>query len=222
VQPGSIKTLYRLRRALVVAAVAAPVLLLAGVWALVTQVLMVPAVPDATSSPEAVFGFIVHPKGLPRLDAPQAQAVIEQQLERLRLDSQFRQRFLAEYRVASPDEQSAFRANLFDVFKPLVLADVRKYHELPVAQRPAYLDERIVAYNRLKALWGEVHISKHDLGPATPGPQEALQLLMQKTTEEERRMGLAYAEALRARVEEILADPALKTEFESRIAASGL
>ena len=42
-------------------------------------------------------------------------------------------------------------------------------------------------------------------------------LLLQKTTERERELGLAYIAAMQARVAEIAADPALKADFEARI-----
>ncbi len=86
-------------------------------------------------------------------------------------------------------------------------------------EREAYLDERIVAYNRLRLLWGEVRVSKNDLGVSGGSPAEALALVMERTSEEERRVGLEYAQALKTRVEAILADPTLKAEFEARIAA---
>lgn len=216
VGPDRIHRRQRLRTALLLAT---PVVALAGVWLGVSEVLLVPTMPNATTPPDQVAQFIIHPKGLPRLDRGRSTAFLEQQIRRLVGDEAFRARFLAEYRIASPAEQQAFRAHLFDVFKPLVMEDIRAYDALEAARRPAFLDERIVAYNRLNAFWGQVHVSKTDLGPGALGPQEALDLLMQKTTEQERQMGLAYALALKARVAEILADPALKSEFEARIAA---
>jgi hypothetical protein len=198
-------------------ACAAPVLVLGAVWLLVTQVLMVPAVPDQSTPADRVAQFIMHPEGLPRLGGERREAFIQQQVRRLVQDEPFRRRFLAEYRVSSPEEQKAFREHLFDAFKPLVMRDIRAFHDLSQAERGAYLDDRIVAYNRLNAFWGRAGIVKSDLGPAAPGPDELLGLLLQKTTEQERQMGVAYAAALQARVNEILADPALKQEFETRI-----
>jgi hypothetical protein len=198
---------------------AAPVLVLAAVWVGVTQLLLKPAVPGATAPPDQVVQFIVHPAGLPRLDRRRAEAFLEQQVRRLVRDAAFRGRFLAEYRVASPEEQQAFRAHLFDAFKPRVMDDIRAYSASEPDRRAAFLDDRIIAYNRLNAFLGPVHINRTDLGPGAPSPQEVLDLLMQKTTEQERQMGLAYALALKSRVEEILADPTLKADFEARLAA---
>jgi hypothetical protein len=163
--------------------------------------------------------FIVHEKGLPRLSDPQREAFVEQQVRRLVKDPAFRASFLAEYRTSSPEEQKAFRANLFDAFKPIVMRDLRRYRELDAPARREFLDERIVAYNRMNAFRGEVRISKDAVGGAAPSSGEILQLLIDKTTDEERQLGMAYAAALRARVEEILADQELKTKFEARIAA---
>ncbi len=197
----------------------APVALLAGVWLLVTQVLLVPRVPGPDTPADYVAQFMMHEKGLPRLKRARAEAFLDQTVIRLLRDSAFRERFLAEYRTASPEEQKAFRENLFDAFKPRFMDDIRGYHDRPESGRRDYLDQRIVAYNRLSALVGSVKIGRADLGSGAPTPDELLQLLVSKTTEKEREQGAAYLAALHARVLEILADPALKAEFEARIAA---
>ena len=217
--PGSIRTFYQARRVLVILGCAAPVLVLAGVWWLVTQVLMVPAVPDGTTPPDRVASFMMHEKGLPRLHGRQATVFLEQQVRRLVDDDAFRTRFLAEIRTASPEDQKAFRSALFDIFKPMLLEDVKHYQELEGTARRDYLDERIVAYNRLAVYGGKTKISANALGAAAPSGSELLQMVMAKTTEEERQLGMAYGTAVKARVDEILADPELKADFEARIAA---
>lgn len=219
VHPGSVKTLYRLRRVGLILACVTPVLALAGLWLLVTQVLLVPSTPNESTPPDALARYIMHEKGLPRLKGPRCEAFLQQQIRRLVQDEPFRQRFLAEYRTASPDEQKAFRTHLFDAFKPLVMRDIRGYQQTAEPARQAYLDERIVAYNRMNAFVGDVRLGKSDLGPAAPGSDEMLQLLMQKTSEEERQAGVAYGVAVAARVQQILADPELKAAMEARIAA---
>jgi hypothetical protein len=202
-----------------VAACAAPVVVLAGLWLLVTEVLLVPAVPGAATPPDEVVQFIIHVKGLPRLDRQRGDAFLKQQILRLVQDEPFRNRFAAEYRVSSPDEQKAFRAHLFDAFKPVVMADIRRFQELPESARQAYLDERIVTYNRLSKLLGSVQIDKSIAGPTADAQGDLLSTLLQKTTEEERQIGIVYAQALAVRLTTILADPELKAEFEKRIAA---
>lgn len=219
VHAGDVKTLYRARRILLGAACAGPVLVLGGVWLLVTQVLMVPAVPDQTTPPDRVAQFIMHEKGLPRLDGQRREAFLEQQIRRLVREEAFRGRFLAEYRTATPEQQAAFGEHLFDAIKPLVMRDVRRFEDLSGPARRDYLDQRIVAYNRMTAFWGEVRIGERDLGAGALTPAEMLRLLLNKTTEEERQAGIVYGQALGARVEEILADPALRQEFEARITA---
>jgi len=220
VHPSSVKTLYRMRRLLVVAACAAPVLVLGGVWLLVTQVLLVPRVPDATTPAERVVRFIAHEKGLPRLDERRFEALLEQQLRRLRQDGTYRAAFLAEYSTSSAEEQKAFRGHLFDAFKPLVMRDIRRCHELAGPARQDYVDDRIVAYNRTAVLWGDLRDKdvKATIGP-TLSKDELIEVLLQKTTEEERALGAAYGKAIAARVAEIQADPELKQQFEARIAA---
>jgi len=203
---------------MLVLACAAPVLVLAGLWLLVTEVLLVPAVPDATTPPDQVAQFIIHEKGLPRLSREKCDAVLKLQISRLVRDEPFRNRFAAEYRVSSPEEQKAFREHLFDAFKPLVMEDIRRFHELPEPARRGYLDERIVTYNRLSKLLSSVQIDKNIAGSPADTQADLLTTLLQKTTEEERQAGIAYAQALAVRVAAILADPELKAEFEARIA----
>lgn len=215
------RAFYRRRTALLVVACASPVVLLAGIWWLVTQVLLVPAVPGASAPPAEVAAFIMHAKGLPRLDGRRSEAFLEVQLRRLVGEAAFRERFLAEYRTASPAAQKAFRLHLFDAFKPLVLRDVERFEALAGPERQAYLDERIVAYNRLGAFWGDVRIHKDMLGSGALAPEEVVGLLLEKTSEQERQRSAGYARALAARVAQILADPALEADIRARIAATG-
>ncbi len=72
----------------------------------------------------------------------------------------------------------------------------------------------------MAAMWGNVRDKgiRDDVGP-TPGKDEMLQTLLQKTTEEERQLGFDYVRAVAARVAEIQADPELKQQFEDRIAS---
>ncbi len=210
----------RWRRGLLVLAGVSPLVILAGLYLLVTQVWMVPGVPAAATSADRVAAFIIHEKGLPRLTLPQFEAFLVAQLPRLLRDAAFRERFLAEVRTASLEEQRVFRAHLFESFKQLVLRDAGQYQQLPPDQRTTYLDERIVAYNRLKAFGGEVSIDKGDLfGAAAPGAEELFGLVTGRTTAQERSQALAYGGALKARVDEILASPARKAEIEGRIQA---
>lgn len=215
----SARRLYQLRRVMLATTCVAPVIVLGGLWLLVTEVLLVPAVPGPAAAPDTVAQFIVHRKGLPRLERKRREVFLQAQVARLVRDEAFRNRFAAEYRVSSPEDQKAFREHLFDAFKPLVMDDIRRYHELPEPQRQPYLDERIVAYNRLSRLLGSVRIEKSIAGPVADAQQDLLSTLLQKTTEQERQMGLAYGHALAGRVTAILADPELKAEFEARIAA---
>lgn len=212
------RTLYRFRRPLLIMALIAPVVLLGLTWWIVTQVLMAPAVPTVKTPAVDVARFIQHPKGLPRLDTSEFEAFLEIQLARLRDNASFRERFLAELRIMSRDEVEQFNEHLFDAMKPLVMRDVRRFHELDPADRQVYLDDRIIEYNRINAAWGDTRISKGMLGPAAMSPQQTLDLLLRKTTEEERQRALAYGAAIHARVEEILADPQLEKQIRAEIA----
>jgi hypothetical protein len=196
----------------------APLVALGGVWLLVTEVLLVPAVPEVAAPADRVVEFIVHPKGLLRVARARREAFLKQQALRLVRDEAFRSRFGAEYRVSSPDQQRAFREHLFDAFKPMVMDDIRRFHELPEAARPAYIDEHIVAYNRLAKMLENVRIEPSLVNTGADTKADLLGLLLQKTTEQERQLATAYAQALAARVATILADPQLKADFEARIA----
>ena len=219
--PATVKVqLYRSRKVLVPLACAAPVLVLGAVCLLVTQVLLIPGVPDAATPPDRVAQFIMHEKGLPRLERARFEGFLDVQLPRLLRDQAFRDRFLAEVRTSSSDDQKAFRTHLFDAFKALVLRDADRYFELGGPARAEYVDARIVVYNRMKAFGGDVKIDKGDLfGAAAPTAQEMLSLVTGHTTAEERQRALTYGAALKVRIDVILADPALKAEFEARIGA---
>ncbi len=215
---GDARSFYRWRRVRMGALCAAPVVALGGLWWFVAEVLLVPAVPDARTPPDAVAQYVMHPKGLPRLRGTRCEAFLLTQVRRLVTDDAFRERFLAEYRTSAPEQQVAFRAHLFDAFKPLLMRDIDRYHELTGPAQQDFLDERIVAYNQFSRFVGNTRIEKGTAGP-TPGQNELLGLLLSHTTEEERRRGWLYGQALAARIAVILADPELKASFEARIAA---
>lgn len=199
-------------------AVLAPLVVLGGAWWLVTQLVLAPRVPDAGTTGDRVARFILHERGLPRLSAERQEAFLAAQVPRLIADEGFRGALLAEYRVSSPEQQRAFRVHLFDAFKPVFMRDVRRYHELKGEEQGRFVDERIVTYNRMNALRGNVTISKDALGPV-PSSTELTTMLMERTTEEERQRAQEYVAALAERILAILADPALKADFDARIAA---
>jgi hypothetical protein len=220
--PGSIATFYRARRALVVLAWLAPVLLLAGAWVLVDEVLLAPRIPDEQTPANELLAYIVNSRGLPRLSAERRCTLLEQQARRLLADAALRAQFLAAYRTAGRDEQEAFRVHVFDAFKPLVMRDVRGYSALAADDsRRSFLDQRIVAYGRLAAMWGSARISRRVLGSGAPDTGELLQLVMDRTSADERDAAAAYLKAYAARVGEVLADPELKRALEEQVAAAG-
>jgi hypothetical protein len=211
--------LYRNRTLRLCGAVLAPVVLMGGLGLAAHFFLLVPAEPRADTPPDEVVAYIAHPDGLPRLSGARREALIQAQITRLVRDETYRRLFLAALRTSTTEEQRAFRSNLFDVFKPIIMADVERYQQTPEAERLPYLDERIIAYNRMARMVGQVHIGKQELGPAAASPEELFQLLMAKTTEEERARALGFFAALQERVEAILADPQLRADMEARIAA---
>ncbi|MBU0637343.1 MAG: hypothetical protein KKB50_00640 [Planctomycetes bacterium] len=219
-QPGSIQTFYHSRRVIVLLACVAPLVLLGSIWWLVDVLVLTPSIPDATTAPEKCVSFVAHQKGLPRLGDERREAFLEDQIRRLVEDAGYRDRFVAALRHSDLEEQAAFRAHLFDAFKPLVMRDVRRFHELPDTARRGFVDGRIVEYNRLSAFFGDVQISKEAFGGALPDPLELQRLLLRKTTAAERAAATEYLTAYAERVQTILADPALKAEFDARVAAA--
>ncbi|GEM_PF-1629146 len=209
---------YRRPRTSLLLACLIPPAALAGLWLLITR-LLTPPVPGGNTPADQVAQFIMHQRGLPRLNRAEREAFLGQQIGRLIQDGRFRERFAAEYRVSSPEEQKAFREHLFDAFKPIVMDDVRAYHALEATLRQQYLDERIVAYNRLSKLLSQVQVDRAALGSGVPSQSELLAILMERTTEQERDLATAYIQALAERVAEILANPDLKKRIEARIEA---
>ena len=212
--------LYRLRRIGIVLGLALPVFILGGIYLLVTNVLLVPAIPDDHTPGDKLARFLIHEKGLPRLSHAEQEQVLARQMARLGRDEALRNAFLAELRIATADEAAAVRNHFFDVFKPILMRDIEGWQSQPPQGRETFLDERIVQYNRLGAYAGNVRVSKDDLGPVAVSPEELLKWLMSKTTERERQLGWQYLVALKARIDEINADPALLEQFKTRIAAA--
>jgi hypothetical protein len=195
-------------------AFAAPVAALGGLWWLVTAVLLAPGVPDGETPAPEVVRFIMHEKGLPRLGQRDAETFFRRQAARYATDTDFRDRFGVALTMASPEGQTRFHEHLFDVFKPMFMKDIEGYFALSGEAQATYLDERIVAYNCMSP--GE-EVSD-DVGVLAPSKQESMRLLLSKTTQRERELGMTYFAAIGVRVQEILADADLKASFERRIA----
>lgn len=221
--PGSTRTFYQARRIVWIAALVAPVLLLGGVWWLVTEVLLPPAVPDDRTPPDEVVQFMVHEQGLPRLARAKAEQFVLAQGRRLAREAAFREQFLAALRTSSPEDKKALRTNLLDTFTPMIREDVRRFQSLSPGQREAFLDDRIVAYLRLNVFRDtHVHVKGSDAwGDAPPTQDELMTWFATRFNEEERQMVAAYFAALFARAQAVAADPELKAKFEAQLAGGG-
>lgn len=217
---GSLKTFQRQRQALIGLSLAAPLLLLAGAWLWVDRVVLAPAAPGDQDDGRACLTFVCHERGLPRLSAAEAEKFLHRQSRRLIEDPAFARQFAAAVRTASPEELTALRRNVLLAFKPLVLRDARRCAELEGGPRTAYLDERIVAYNRMCRVAAASGVGRLDFGALTAvDAADLLNLVLNHTSPQERRDVERYLAVLRSRVEAILADEALRREFERRIAA---
>lgn len=218
--PGSTATFYRVRRAAWLLAIAAPLVALAATWWLLSNVLLAPAVPDDHTPAAEVVAFLAHDKGLPRLTDAERDALIRRHLRRWSTDAHYRYEFATAVRRSTTEERTAFRRHVFDAFKPLVLTDVRQYHAANSESQQVYLDDRIVAYNRMTRALGGAGVDRAALGDALPSSTDLMNLVLARTSEEERSLATAYLTALGRRIEQIVADPALRQEFEARIAAA--
>lgn len=217
--PGSLKSFYHARRTLLALACIAPLALLGGVWWLIAEVFLAPGIPNEQSPPEDCVVYIVHDKGLRRLSATAQEKFVREQMTHWLARPDYREGFAAALRRSTADEQKAFRSNLFDVFKPHIMADVERFHATPAESRRAFLDERIIEYNRLGRVLRAGRVEKSAFGDALPSPREMMDLIFEKTTQQERDLAQAFFNAMGTRIAEILADETLKAEFEARIAA---
>jgi hypothetical protein len=193
------------------------VLLLAGVWWLVNEFVLAPAVPGEDATAQQCVEFVAHAKGLPRLDSQQRIAFVEARMHQAVEDESFRESFVSALRRSTKEERAAFRANLFDALKPRVLRDVHRFHELREEARVAWLDERLVDYKRLEMLLRTIRIDKHAFDEDLADSRNLLNLIVAKTTASERSLCLAYLGALGQRATEILRRPELKEQFEQRL-----
>jgi hypothetical protein len=165
--------------------------------------------------------FIAHDKGLPRLPQAERFEKLRSILRRAVDDEAFRTEMVAALRRSTSEEVSAFRANIFDTFKPVLMQDIRKYQSLSGPALDQFIDERIVEYNRMGAFFVNARVDKQSLVGVLPEPKDVLELALSRTTEEERNAAMEYQAALARRIEDILANPVLKAGFEARIAATG-
>jgi hypothetical protein len=220
---GSLKTFHRQRQALIGLMLVGPVLLLAGAWWWVNSFLLAPAVPTDRTPADQCVSFICHEKGLPRLRGEESQRFLEWQARRFIRDPEYARRFVAASHSAAPEERQAFREHLFDAFKPLLMSDVRRCERLESAERAAFIDERIVEYNRIVRVLEQSAVGqgarKMNAGAMSDSDKLAmLQMALSRTTEDERERAQRYASVLGARIGQILADAELRAEFERRIA----
>lgn len=220
---GSLKTFHRQRQALIALSLAAPVLLLAGAWWWVDRFLLAPPVPGDGTAAEQCVSFICNDKGLPRLGGDDAERYLQWQARRFIADPDYARRFVAASHAAPPEDRQAFREHLFDAFKPLLMRDVRRCEALEGEQREAFIDDRIVEYNRIVRVIDRSPVGRKvretDIGAmSNPEKLAMLQMVLSRTTEEERERAQRYGGLLAARIGQILADAELRAEFERRIA----
>lgn len=203
------------RRILLIAvACASPVLILLALWLLLTEVIFVPSVPTQATPAVDVVAYILDEKGLPTLQPAKTQAFIEAQTLRMGQDAAFRELFLSSYRGLSPDERTAFRTNLFEVLKPIILHDVQQFHALKENERQAFLDDKYVEFKRMEILWTGVQIEKTASDRADL--QKLQEMILSKITPEELSATIAYITAFAERRVAIEQNAELRWQLEER------
>jgi hypothetical protein len=209
------------RQILAFLACVSPLLVLGGAWWAVDTYVLAPPVPSAQDTAEVHARFLAHPKGLPRLRGRRLEQFLDRQSSRLLTDAAFREQLAVALRRSPPESQEAARRHLAAAYKPRVMADVRRFHELGGAARSAYLDDRIVHYMRLASALraGSGEEGQRAMRTLLPDREQIAQLLLSATSQEERALGMEFLSAYQARVQQIVADPDLKRQFETRIAA---
>ncbi|HMQ14553.1 MAG TPA: hypothetical protein PKC49_01140 [Phycisphaerae bacterium] len=213
---------FGLKRSIVVAALLiGPLAGLGLAWLAIDRLLLAPRVPPVTASADEHVRFMAHPRGLPALGRQRAVEFLQARARRLAEDEGFRADVVAALNRSPVELRRSFESNLIDVLKPLVMADVERFAALPAAQRRDFIDGRIVAYNRLAGAYQSARLEKSTVAEGLVSRERLLRLLMEKTSERERDAALRFGEAYGARVQEVLADPLLKRDFEQRIAADG-
>lgn len=218
--PGDTQAFYRSRRLILIAACAAPLLLLGAAWWSIDRFVLTPPRPTMASTAEQVVRFLVDDKGLPKLRQAEREDVIELHLQKWLADESYRSGFASALRRCSDEEREAFKAHTFDAVKPIIMRDVRRYHELAGEARKAFVDERIVEYHRMASILRGAKVDKSAFGDSLPSSNEVGQLVLAKTTEEERILGQTFFAALAERQTEIQADEALNADFLRRIEAA--
>lgn len=218
--PGDTQAFYRSRRLLLVAGCAAPLLLLGAAWWTIDRFVLTPPRPTLASTADEFVRFLVDAKGLPKLRQAEREALIELHLRKWLAQEDYRSGFASALRRCSDEEREAFKTHTFDAVKPIIMRDVRRFHELDGEARRTFVDERIVEYHRMASILRGAKVDKSAFGDSLPSSNEVGQLVLAKTTEEERVLGQAFFAALAARQVEIQADEALNAEFLRRIEAA--
>lgn len=202
------------RTILLVLAGVAPLLAAAGLWWVVDAWVLAPRIPGATSGGEECVSFVAHEKGLVRLSAERQRRFLDEQRARMLRDVEFRRDVLSALRRAAPDTRAALEGNLLDALKPTLLDDVRRYHALTPAERPDFLDERLVEYQRFLGAFSGERAESAGLFDK----QRLTNLILARTSDAERELGAVYVTSLLARQQEIRADADLRRRFELRVA----
>lgn len=215
--PGSTQTFNRARWLSIAAITIVPIVILGIGWWILDAVVLSPSAPGPGAAAEQCVAFIAHPKGLARLDRGAREEFVDAQFRRLVEQPSFGPELAGALRRSTREEQEGFRNNLFDVFKPRILEDARRLHELPRDQRQAFLDAKLIDFKKSERLLRAVNISKGALGGAMVDEAGALRMIQSKITDEERALGIAYFKAMAERAQEILADPDLKAQFEKTL-----
>jgi hypothetical protein len=217
--PGSTRTLYATRRLGLALLVLVP-LLLGGACLWIVRAVLTPSRISASTPAQGCLDYIVSERGLPTLSPPERESVLELLLSRLAREPELAQQMATALRRSTSEEQKAFKANLYDAIKPRIIANARRYRDLPPPQREPFLDEKVVEFKKTEGLLRSIKLDMNALGGGAGDAQAVFNLVTQRTSAEEIAVIKAFLEAAAVRTAQIMADEELRAEFEKKIGRS--
>ena len=212
---------HRNHPAAIVGLCASPVILLGGIWMLVNAWVLTPGIPGDSAPAEACVDFAIDPAGLPRLQPQEQAAFVETHLSRIIHDVSFRDALMTSLRRQPPKEQAAFRAHVFDALLPRFVQEAQTYHEMPPEEVETWLEDRLVYYKRMGHMLRNMRLSADDFDSRWTDEKSLLELVMARTTAEQRTSCGMYFVALARVSSDIKDDPERQAQFEQRISETG-
>ena len=200
---------------------ASPLLVLAGIWLLVNALVLTPGVPGDSAAAVQCINFAVDPAGLPRLRPEQQAEFVETHLSRVVRDGQFRDAFMTGLRRQPLQDQAAFRAHVFDALLPRFVSEAQEYQQRTPEELDRWLEDRLVHYKRMGRMLRGMQLEAADFDSRWTDEKGLLELVIARTTPEQRASCGVYFAALARESAAIKQDPERLARLEERLAPSG-